>query len=90
MEMTQINIPDIPAWKSVFKADAPSSTLQSITDFVLKHWIWFTGGGIIFLVFIVITLSNTNKSKEKKEEKETPPPPPKPISNNPQNPFRNV
>ncbi len=89
MEIVQINIPDIPAWKSVFKAEVPTSTLQSITDFVQKHWVWFTGGAIILAVIIVIALSNQNKPKEKKEEKETPPPP-KPISNNPQNSYRNV
>jgi type II secretory pathway component PulF len=87
MEIVQTNIPDIPAWKSVFKADVPSSTLQSITDFVQKHWVWFTGGAIIIVVFIVIALSNQSKPKEKKEETL---PPPTPISDNPQNPFRNV
>lgn len=89
MEIVQTNIPDIPALKSFFKADVPSSTLQSITDFVQKHWIWFTGVAIVITVFIVIALCSQNKPKEKKEE--TPPPPPTtPISNNPQNPFRNV
>jgi type II secretory pathway component PulF len=86
MEIVQTNIPDIPALKSFFKADVPSSTLQSITDFVQKHWIWFTGVAIVIAVFIVIALSSQNKPKEKKEET----PLPTPISDNPQNPFRNV
>jgi type II secretory pathway component PulF len=86
MEIVQTNIPDIPALKSFFKADVPSSTLQSITDFVQKHWIWFTGVAIVIAVFIVIAMSSQNKPKEKKEET----PPSTPISDNPQNPFRNV
>ncbi len=66
MEITQIHIPDIPAFKSIFKADVSSSVWQSITDFFDKYWAWIVG-----LIIVGIVL-NAVFSKSKKEEDPTP------------------
>jgi hypothetical protein len=87
MELIQTQIPDIPAWKSVFKADVPMSTFQSVTKYVSKNWAWFTGGTVVIVVLIIIAMSNQNKPKKRKEEKEILPPL-NPVSNNSKNAFQ--
>ena len=81
MQIEQIHIPDIPALKSVFKADISTSTWQSITDFFEKYWEWVVGILItMFVIYIVFS------PKNKKEESQTIPPQP-PDSINAQNSF---
>lgn len=61
MEIIQVNIPDIPVWKSIFKTEAPTSTFQSIINFVQKNWTWLTAVLVTILVFITVVLYNRNK-----------------------------
>ena len=82
MQIEQIHIPDIPALKSVLKADISTSTWQPITDFFAKYWWWVVG--ILITIFVIRSVFFPIK---KKEESQTLPPP---NSINHQNSFLNV
>jgi type II secretory pathway component PulF len=64
MEIIQVNIPDIPVWKSVFKVEVPTSTVQPIINFIQKNWVWLTALLVTVLVFITVVLYNRNKRDE--------------------------
>ena len=84
MQIEQIHIPDIPALKSVFKADFSTSPVQAMRDFFAKYWGWIVGILILGITVYVIFLPE----KENKENQMLSPQPPDSV--NSQNSFKNV
>ena len=63
MEITQMHIPDIPAFKTLLNTDVSTSVGQSITSFFEEYWGWIVGM-IVVGIFLKIVLTKPKKDKE--------------------------